>query len=275
MSIKSFVSAAKMLYAEGFYEESLCLTCSAIDACSALAYPDKGVTNRYKLFLKAHFRTISEIGFPGISASGIRIKVNTSIPELKIDSNGYVVDANGNFVYGFRWKETNANGTTTYKDKMQPLRVPLVGEDGTPKIDDNEDQDGASASITIEINNAGIISASVKYESKDANGDSATATKVVTLGKVAIATFQNPNGVTKAGGNYYKATDKDNTGLGVAAAPGDAGSATLMGGFIEASNVDLAKEFAEMIMTQRGFQANSKMITVSDEMLSELVNMKR
>ncbi len=48
-----------------------------------------------------------------------------------------------------------------------------------------------------------------------------------------------------------------------------------MAGYLEASNVDLAKEFAEMIMTQRGFQANSKMITVSDEMLSELVNMKR
>ena len=90
MSIKSFVSAAKILYAEGFYEESLCLTCSAIDACSALVYPDKRVTNRYKLFLKAHFRTISKIGFPGISASGIRIKVNIGIPELKTDSNGYV-----------------------------------------------------------------------------------------------------------------------------------------------------------------------------------------
>ena len=90
MSIQSFVSAAKLLYAEGFYEESLCLTCSAIDACSALVYPDKGVTNRYKLFLKTHFRTISEIGFPGISASGIRIKVNTNIPELKTDSDGFV-----------------------------------------------------------------------------------------------------------------------------------------------------------------------------------------
>ena len=199
----------------------------------------------------------------------------TRVGQFLLDSNGYVVDANGNFVYGFRWKETDANGTTTYKDKMQPLRVPLVGEDGTPKIDDNEDQDGASASITIEINNAGIISASVKYESKDANGDSATATKVVTLGKVAIATFQNPNGVTKSGGNYYKATNNDNTGRSVAAAPGDAGTATLMGGFIEASNVDLAKEFADMITTHRGFQANSKMITVSDEMLSDLVAMKR
>ena len=90
MSIKSFVSAAKMLYAEGFYEESLCLTCSAIDACSALTYPDKGVTNRYKLFLKENFRTISEKGFPGISANGIKIKVNANIPELKADHDGFV-----------------------------------------------------------------------------------------------------------------------------------------------------------------------------------------
>ncbi len=90
MSIKSFISAAKMLYAESFYEEALCLTCSAIDACSALAYPDKGVTNRYKLFLKTHFRIISEIGFPGISASGIKIKVNANIPELKVDRDGFV-----------------------------------------------------------------------------------------------------------------------------------------------------------------------------------------
>ena len=90
MSIKSFNAAAKMLYAEGFYEEDLCLTCNAIDACSALTYPNKGVTNRYKLFLKTHFRTISEMGFPGISASGIRIKVNAKIPELKTDNDGFV-----------------------------------------------------------------------------------------------------------------------------------------------------------------------------------------
>ena len=48
-----------------------------------------------------------------------------------------------------------------------------------------------------------------------------------------------------------------------------------MSGYLEASNVDLAKEFSEMITTQRGFQANSKIVTVSDEILSELVNMKR
>ena len=52
-------------------------------------------------------------------------------------------------------------------------------------------------------------------------------------------------------------------------------TSSLMSGYLEASNVDLAKEFSEMITTQRGFQANSKIITVSDEILSELVNMKR
>lgn len=60
-----------------------------------------------------------------------------------------------------------------------------------------------------------------------------------------------------------------------ASIPGEGSTSTLMPGYIEASNVDLAKEFADMITTHRGFQANSKMITVSDEMLSDLVAMKR
>ena len=67
----------------------------------------------------------------------------------------------------------------------------------------------------------------------------------------------------------------DNTGASAATVPGAGTTPTLMAGFIEASNVDLAKEFADMITTHRGFQANSKMITVSDEMLSDLVAMKR
>lgn len=90
MSVKSFLAAAKKLYEDGFYEESLCLTCIAVDACAAQAYPDKKVTERYKLFLKDHFRTISNIGFPGISADNIKIKVNTNIENLKLDADGYV-----------------------------------------------------------------------------------------------------------------------------------------------------------------------------------------
>jgi len=57
--------------------------------------------------------------------------------------------------------------------------------------------------------------------------------------------------------------------------PGEGSTSTLMAGYLEASNVDLAKEFSDMITTQRGFQANTKIITVSDEVLQDLVNMKR
>jgi flagellar hook protein FlgE len=57
--------------------------------------------------------------------------------------------------------------------------------------------------------------------------------------------------------------------------PGNNGTGTLRAGALEMSNVDLAREFTEMIIAQRGFQANTRMITVSDEMLAELVNMKR
>ncbi len=204
-----------------------------------------------------------------------------------LDSNGYVVDANGNFVYGFQKTGVDTNGEDTFDAALKPLRVPKVTVDATDptKITEtitvSDKQEDASTSVTIQINNAGIITASVKYEKKPADTTTKPPTpaeydtKVCTLGKVAIATFQNPNGVSKAGGNYYKATKNDNTGAGIAAAPGDAGTSTLMGGFIESSNVDLAKEFADMITTHRGFQANSKMITVSDEMLSDLVAMKR
>ena len=78
----------------------------------------------------------------------------------------------------------------------------------------------------------------------------------------------------KAGGTYYTASSGDNSGACSATVPGGS-TASLMSGYLEASNVDLAREFSEMITTQRGFQANSKIITVSDEILSDLVNMKR
>ena len=209
----------------------------------------------------------------------------TRVGQFLLDSNGYVVDANGNFVYGFQAKagaDAAGNREYTYDTVLKPLRVPLVEPgtggglpDETVSLDD--DPESASTTVTIQVNNAGVITATVKYECQAATTTDPAKfeTRVVTLGKLAIATFQNPNGVSKSGGNYYKATNNDNTGPGVAAAPGDAGTSTLMGGFIEASNVDLAKEFADMITTHRGFQANSKMITVSDEMLSDLVAMKR
>ncbi|MEG3029950.1 MAG: flagellar hook-basal body complex protein, partial [Oscillospiraceae bacterium] len=95
----------------------------------------------------------------------------------------------------------------------------------------------------------------------------------VTIGQVAVANVPNPGALEMTDSSYYKA--KNNTGDVIAATPGSGGTGTIESGGLEMSNVDLSKEFSDMITTQRGFQANTKIITVTDEMLQELVNIKR
>lgn len=94
------------------------------------------------------------------------------------------------------------------------------------------------------------------------------------LGQIAVATFANPSGLEKQGDNLYSATmnsgDFDGVGEDVTQNGGRMDS-----GVLEMSNVDLSQEFTEMITTQRGFQANSRIITVSDTLLEELTNLKR
>ncbi len=93
--------------------------------------------------------------------------------------------------------------------------------------------------------------------------------------QVALGTFNNPEGLVRAGGNLYR--EGLNSGTATRSVPGDTttGAGSLMSGTLEASNVDLAEQFSRMIMAERGFQANSRIITASDEMLQDLVNMKR
>ncbi|MCI8764782.1 MAG: flagellar hook protein FlgE [Lachnospiraceae bacterium] len=276
----------------------------------------------------------------------------TRVGQFSLDSNGYVVDGDKNFVYGFMMNEDGTLNT----DELVPLRMPAsvdvdpVTGEVTANFD-NQGSDEVVLSKEITINAAGEIVSKFEYDRDtevtkntnrkttashtaddlkdtnkwiqqtdpttgklisvwqnandatefiDKNGyimkqkeDSTGApipgqyekekektseikqsTATVSLGKVAIATFQNPNGMTKAGGNYYTTTDGDNAGKVAAGIAGGA-NPDLMTGYVEASNVDLSKEFADMITTHRGFQSNTKMITVSDEMLSDLVAMKR
>ncbi|MBR0597536.1 flagellar hook-basal body complex protein [Sinanaerobacter chloroacetimidivorans] len=93
------------------------------------------------------------------------------------------------------------------------------------------------------------------------------------IANIAVVKFTNPDGLSQDGEGYFVATT--NSGDPVATIPGNGGTGTFRSGALEMSNVDLSREFTEMIITQRGFQANTRMITVSDEMLSELVSMKR
>jgi flagellar hook protein FlgE len=94
-----------------------------------------------------------------------------------------------------------------------------------------------------------------------------------TVAQVALANFNNPPGLEKVGDALYRFTV--NSGLAQVGAAGTAGLGTLQSGAIEMSNVDLAQEFTNLIVAQRGFQANSKVISTSDELLQDLVNLKR
>ncbi|MDK2896268.1 MAG: flagellar hook protein FlgE [Candidatus Atribacteria bacterium] len=93
------------------------------------------------------------------------------------------------------------------------------------------------------------------------------------LGQIALANFSNPGGLLKQGGNLYQISN--NSGLPSIGPADSGGRGSIAVGSLEMSNVDLAQEFTNMIITQRGFQANSRVITVSDEMLQDLINIKR
>ncbi len=125
-------------------------------------------------------------------------------------------------------------------------------------------QDGSSRGDLIGIS----VDPSGKITGRYSNG------KTKLLAQIPVAKFPNPAGLEKVGDNLFVATqnsgDFDGVGMEV-----QSGGGKMMGGTLEMSNVDLSNEFTEMITTQRGFQANSRIITTSDEMLQELVNLKR
>ncbi|HEY8590645.1 MAG TPA: flagellar hook protein FlgE [Naasia sp.] len=93
------------------------------------------------------------------------------------------------------------------------------------------------------------------------------------LARLALATFVNPSGMEKAGSSSFRASV--NSGDPVLGVAGSDGFGSLAGGALEMSNVDLSAEFTNLIVAQRGFQANARIITTSDEVLQELTNLKR
>ena len=103
--------------------------------------------------------------------------------------------------------------------------------------------------------------------------DGVNITQSHVLGQVGIVSFSNTAGLEKAGGNTYLATE--NSGIPENGKAGSPGYGYIRQSSLEMSNVDLATEFTEMIVTSRAYQANARSITTSDEMLQELINLKR
>lgn len=130
--------------------------------------------------------------------------------------------------------------------------------------------DVGGGKIHVPINQADSCSigedGTVRYT--DANGNLQTA------GHIGLVKFANPDGLEKAGGTLFRQTPNSGTPSALSQ-PGSAGTGSLNVGALEMSNVDLSEEMTEMIVAERGFQANTRIITTSDQILQELVNLKR
>jgi flagellar hook protein FlgE len=134
----------------------------------------------------------------------------------------------------------------------------------------------ASPSSTSSITQNGSAPAAVSGINIDPAGQimaTLGAGKTVAVGQLAIANFNNPQGLVKSGSNLYG--ESASSGVANIGTAGTGGRGTLIGSGLESSNVDIATEFSKMILAQRGYQANSKGITVTDELFVATLQMKQ
>lgn len=230
------------------------------------------------------------------------------VGDFCFDSQGYLVDGRGNVVYGFVTQSGRTDGNTINdpndpqaSTQLVPIRLPIAAAKSTdaaapkqgtalyPTVgDDGRNVYPAGSGQPITADNIYIDKATGKVTATNKADGS-----ILVVGYIALGVVSNPNGVTRLQNGYYKAGE--GAGQCIAASIGGAlagkkfnnsteadaveiqsgGSTALLTGGLESSGTDLATEIAEMITTQRGYQANTRIITVTDSMLEELVNMKR
>lgn len=134
----------------------------------------------------------------------------------------------------------------------------------------------ATESSTASITQNGSPAAQLQNISVDGDGNivgTFGSGQTIKLAQIAMAVFNNPKGLLKLGSNLYGQSQP--AGIPNIGTAGNGGRGSLIGSALEQSNVDIALEFTRMILAQRGFQANSRTITVSDELLLETLNLKR
>ncbi|MFT8836444.1 flagellar hook-basal body complex protein [Liquorilactobacillus satsumensis] len=173
----------------------------------------------------------------------------------------------------------DSNGTLTNSAGMPVMgRTATTPTEYTDGLDTNSVLSAQGSLKEINIPSQITVGGNtLKYDSMSVDKNGLITAKYgsqnFVMGQVSLATFNNPEGLQKVGGNNYEVSG--NSGAAIISAPGDAGTGALQSGELEMSNVDLSNEFTEMIIANRAYQANARTITTSDEMLQELVNLKR
>lgn len=213
-------------------------------------------------------------------AAGTRAASNSAADVAAALAGNLILDNTGTAI---------AAGTTIDQTKLQavPLKLPTALATKGMRINGTEDQQvgtdpwnayllGGDTAVGNASNSS--ADADLAMESFQINPDGklvgsfSDGTKRV-FGQIALANFNNPPGLEKVGGSMYRQTT--NSGVAQLGQPAQGGMGTVESGTLEMSNVDLAQEFTNLIVAQRGFQANSKVVSTSDEVLSDLIQMKR
>jgi flagellar hook protein FlgE len=198
------------------------------------------------------------------------------------DAVGNPVTLTTSFAYSVAtgWQVTATDGTSTtttavtFTSGATPSPSSVVVGAITVDISGVTNYAGASTIATLNQNGSAMGSLQSFNISQDGTlvGVFSNGLKQ-TLAQISLATFNNPPGLEKVGDSMYRTTV--NSGAPQLGTAGSGGRGVLQGGALEMSNVDLAQEFTNLVIAQRGFQANSKVITTSDELLQDLVNLKR
>mgnify|MGYP000851934143 FL=1 len=191
-----------------------------------------------------------------VKVAGIPIQISGAVSE---ETNG-----------GTPIESINEDGSIYFVDATKELRA-YDGELKTLRIPEKIKIPGTDQELRIKsytIDNAGII-----------NGILEDGT-VAALGQIAMASFRNAEGLTKLGGNMYSASVNSGeavikSGIGTIGDDNSQGYGDNVQGMLEMSNVDLAEQFTDMIVASRAFQASGKMITTGDEILQDIINLKR
>ncbi len=201
---------------------------------------------------------------------------------LHLDQSGYLTTAAGMRVQGFSdsglttrgdvlidASDMQASRAATAQTAIDAANATLATTPGDPTA--TADLAAAQTALTA-AQNLKVASFNIDTEGK-VNLRLNDGTEYV-RGQVLLQTFRNPQALAKEGSNLYSGMDGAGP-LSQTSAPGTSGLGTIQSGALEGSNVDLANEFSSLITTQRAFQASARIITTSDEILQELVNLKR
>ncbi|MFS0865100.1 flagellar basal body rod protein FlgG [Fredinandcohnia sp. 179-A 10B2 NHS] len=188
-----------------------------------------------------------------------------------LDQEGFLVTSAGMYVMGFASYENDGDDATP--DSPEPSTINPTEFDFTT----NPTTPSYTGAATPAVGYKPIqIPTDAKSMSIGKDGSVTYVDAGGTLrwaGQLVLSKFPNTGGLEKVGGNLFQATA--NSGQPVLNFAGESGLGSIESGALEMSNVDLSEEFTDMIVAQRGFQANTRIITTSDEILQELVNLKR